>query len=173
MREELGVLSLSEFNRFLRLCALGCGELLNVSALASDCGVSVKTVRKWRSILAASHIVYLLQPYFSNTRKCLIKSPKLYFVDTGLACSLLGIERTSDLATSEHWGHLFEAAVIGEVLKLAYACERAAACLAGTLVGEVPAVAVGAAVDVEGGGAVALAGVDGGLGFGARGVARL
>ena len=121
VRDELGVRSLSSFNTFLKLCALSCGEMLNISSLASDCGVDAKTVRGWLSILEASHIVYLLQPCFSNARKRLIKTPKLLFLDTGLACSLLGISSVEQLMRSDRYGHLFEAAVVGEAMKRSFA----------------------------------------------------
>lgn len=124
VREELGVRSLSEFHRFLKLCAMSSGELLNISSLASDCEISVATARGWLSILEASHIIYLLQPHFSNARKRLIKTPKLYFIDTGLACSLIGLETVEDLVDSEFWGHLFEAAVVSEAMKHFYARGR-------------------------------------------------
>ena len=124
VREELGVRSLAAFKRFLQLCALRCGEQLNVTALASDCGVDVKTARGWLSVLEASHIVYLLQPFFSNRGKRLVKRPKLYFLDTGLACSLIGLEAVEDVRDSEYFGHLFEAAVVSEVLKSFYARGR-------------------------------------------------
>lgn len=124
VREELGVRALAEFRRFLRLCAMSCGELLNVASLASDCGISVATARGWLSLLEASNIIYLLQPHFSNARKRLIKTPKLYFTDTGLACSLIGLESVEDLVDSPFWGHLFEAAVISEVMKHFYSLGR-------------------------------------------------
>ncbi len=124
VREELGVRSLTAFMRFLRLCALRCGEMLNVAALASECDIDVKTASGWLSILETSHIVYLLQPYFSNKRKRLVKRPKLYFLDTGLACSLAGLETPADVGESGHFGHFFEAAVVSEVLKGFYACAR-------------------------------------------------
>lgn len=117
VREELGVRSLSDFGRFLQLCALSCGEVLNITSLASDCGISVATARGWLSVLEASHIIWLLQPFFANARKRLIKSPKLYLLDTGLACSLLGIESEDELFESDRYGHLFEAAVVSEVVK--------------------------------------------------------
>lgn len=120
VREELGVRSLSDFSRFLSLCALSSGELLNVSSLASDCGVSVSTARGWLSILEASHIIYLLQPHYSNLRKRLVKRPKLYFIDSGLACNLIGIDSPDELFESECYGHLFESAVIAEMLKTLY-----------------------------------------------------
>lgn len=124
VRDELGVRSLSTFMTFLRLCALSCGELLNMSTLSSDCGIDVKTARGWISILEASHIIYLLQPHFSNARKRLVKSPKLYFLDTGLACNLMGIPDAEGLLTNELYGHLFESAVISEVLKCFFARGR-------------------------------------------------
>lgn len=124
VRNELGVRSLSAFTMFLKLCALSCGELLNVSSLATDCGVDVKTARSWLSILEASHIIYLLQPHFSNVRKRLVKTPKLYFLDTGLACNLIGFSSADGLMTSERYGHLFEAAVIDEVMKRSFARGR-------------------------------------------------
>lgn len=121
VREELGVRSLSAFGKFLQLCALSCGNLLNVTGLARGCGVDTKTARDWLSILEASHIVYLLEPYFSNARKRLIKTPKLYFLDTGLACNLIGIDSPEELMTSPQYGALFEAAIIDEALKTFYA----------------------------------------------------
>ena len=121
VRDELGVRSLASFSKFLQLCALNNGNLLNITSLSSDCGIDTKTAREWLSIMEASHIVYLLQPHFSNARKRLVKSPKLYFLDTGLACSLIGIEEPDDLFGSEFYGALFEAAIVDEVLKVLYA----------------------------------------------------
>ena len=125
VREELGVRRLSDFSRFLQLCALSSGEVLNITSLSSDCGISVATARGWLSVLEASHIIWLLQPYFTNERKRLIKSPKLYLLDTGLACSLLGIESETELFESDRYGHLFEAAVVSEVIKRQLAQGRA------------------------------------------------
>lgn len=125
VRDELGVRSLASFGKFLQLCALNNGNLLNVTSLSSDCGIDTKTAREWLSIMEASHIIYLLQPHFSNARKRLVKSPKLYFLDTGLACSLIGIDEPDDLFGSEFYGALFEAAVVDEVLKAFYAQGRA------------------------------------------------
>ena len=124
VRVELGIRSISDFDRFLRLCAARNGALLNVSSLASDCGIAVRTARGWLSALEASNIIYLLQPYHSNTSKRLIKSPKLYFIDTGLACNLLGFEEADELALCQEKGALFEAAVISELLKRAFARGR-------------------------------------------------
>ncbi|MBC9868961.1 MAG: AAA family ATPase, partial [Opitutae bacterium] len=84
--------NLSRFQRFVRLCAGRIGQLLNFSNLAADCGIYTKTAQSWMSVLEASHIVFLLRPHFRNFNKRLVKQPKLYFVDTGVACALLGIE---------------------------------------------------------------------------------
>lgn len=124
VRAELGVRNLAGFRDFLQLCALRCGELLNVSSLAADCGISPTTAREWLSILQASHIVFLLRPYFSNLTKRLVKSPKLYFYDTGLAAYLMGTESADDLYKDESMGQLFECAVIAEVSKRLYARKK-------------------------------------------------
>lgn len=117
IREELGVKKITEFNTFVTMCATRVGEVLNVSALANDCDVSVSTAREWLSILEASFIVFRLPPYQRNYGKRLVKAPKLYFYDTGLAANLLGIESAEQLFTSDVRGHLFENAVVLEVIK--------------------------------------------------------
>ena len=86
---------LSKFIRFIKLCAGRIGQLLNLSSLANECGVAVSTISTWISVLEASYICYLLKPDHNNYAKRLVKTPKLYFYDTGLACSLLDI-RTAD-----------------------------------------------------------------------------
>lgn len=105
------------FTRFLRLCAGRCGQLLNVAALSNDCGIDVKTVNAWLSVLESTYIIKLLQPYHANYNKRIVKSPKLYFVDTGLACALLGIRRVEELRLSHFRGALVENLIIIEVLK--------------------------------------------------------
>lgn len=117
VRKELGVVKLAEFERFLALCALRSGEILNVAGLARDCGVTARTATEWLSVLESSYIVHFVQPYYSNAGKRLIKTPKLYFWDTGLACSLLGIESADELVDHERRGALFETAVVAEVAK--------------------------------------------------------
>ncbi|MBM6775608.1 ATP-binding protein [Olsenella profusa] len=124
VRAELGVRSLSDFRRFLGLCALSCGELLNVSRLATDCGIAHETAKSWLSILEASHIVFMLQPHLGNARKRLTKRPKLYFYDTGLACALLGVGGADELLLSERRGPLFESAVVSELMKRSFARSR-------------------------------------------------
>lgn len=111
---------LSKFIRFLKLCAGRIGQLLNISSLANECGVSVTTATSWISILEASYICYLLKPDHNNYAKRLVKAPKLYFYDTGLACSLLDIRNADQIATHFLRGGLFENFVINEFIKEAY-----------------------------------------------------
>lgn len=108
---------LSNFIRFIKLCAGRIGQLLNLSSLANDCGISVPTVSEWISLLEASYIVYLLKPDHANYSKRLVKSPKLYFYDTGLACSLLEIKSSDQLNAHYLRGNLFENLVINEFVK--------------------------------------------------------
>lgn len=109
--------NLSKFIRFIKLCAGRIGQLLNLSSLANEMGIAVSTVQSWLSVLEASYIVYLLVPDHNNYAKRLVKSPKLYFYDTGLACSLLEIENASQLSTHYLRGGLFENLVINEFVK--------------------------------------------------------
>lgn len=111
---------LSKFIRFLKLCAGRIGQLINLSSLAYECGVSVTTATSWISILEASYICYLLKPDHNNYAKRLVKAPKLYFYDTGLACSLLDIRNTAQVKTHFLRGGLFENMVINEFVKMAY-----------------------------------------------------
>ena len=111
---------LSKFIRFLKLCAGRIGQLLNISSLANECGISVTTATSWISILEASYICYLLKPDHNNYAKRLVKAPKLYFYDTGLACSLLEIRSANQIATHFLRGGLFENLVINEFIKEAY-----------------------------------------------------
>ena len=111
---------LSKFIRFLKLCAGRIGQLINLSSLANECGVSVTTATSWISILEASYICYLLKPDHNNYAKRLVKAPKLYFYDTGLACSLLDIRNTAQVKTHFLRGGLFENMVINEFVKMAY-----------------------------------------------------
>jgi len=105
------------FNKFLQLCAGRVGQQLNVSGLSVECGIDVKTVNAWLGILESSYIIFLLPPYYKNFNKRVVKSPKLYFTDTGLACSLLGIRRSAELANSHFRGALFENYVVAELMK--------------------------------------------------------
>lgn len=120
VRDLLQIKDMMQFHTFLRLCAGRIGSLFKASELANEVGVSVNTVTAWLSVLQASYIVTLLPPYFENTRKRLTKSPKLYFVDTGLACHLLGIESVTQLARDKMRGALFENFIVMEALKYRY-----------------------------------------------------
>lgn len=109
--------NLSGFRRFLRLCAGRVGQLVNLNSLASDVGVSQPTIKEWLTILETSYIVHQLPPFHANIRKRLVKSPKLYFYDVGLASYLIGIETTEQVATHPLRGALFENMVVMEALK--------------------------------------------------------
>lgn len=108
------------FNRFIQLCAGRTAQQLNIAELAMSAGIDVKTANAWISILQSSYIIYLLPPYYKNFNKRVVKTPKLYFVDTGLACSLLGIHTLKELSLSHFRGALFENYVITEMLKRKY-----------------------------------------------------
>ena len=117
VRDLTQVGDLEAFRRFVLLCAGRAGQLLNLSALGSDCGVSHETARRWLSVLETSFIVFRLQPYHENFRKRLVKSPKLYFVDTGLLCHLLRIGSARELARHAMRGAVFENLVVSELHK--------------------------------------------------------
>jgi len=108
------------FNRFLQLCAGRVGQQLNIAALSIESGVDVKTAQSWLGILQSSYIIMLLPPHFKNYNKRVVKTPKLYFLDTGLACSLLGIRKDPELQNSHFRGALFENFVLLEILKQKY-----------------------------------------------------
>lgn len=109
--------NLSAFIKFIKLCAGRIGQLLNMSSLATECGVSIPTINSWLSVLQSSYIVYLLLPDYRNFSKRLVKTPKLYFYDTGLACSLLEIKSSSQVGSHYLRGGLFENMVINEFMK--------------------------------------------------------
>ena len=109
--------NLSNFRRFVRLCAGRVGQLVNLRSLGADAGVSHTTAREWLTVLETSYIVFQLPPYYANIRKRLVKSPKIYFYDVGLAAYLMGIENAEQVSTHPLRGALFENAVIAEALK--------------------------------------------------------
>lgn len=117
VRQLLNVKDLSAFQRFVRLCAGRSGQIVNLSTLAADCGINHNTAKAWISVLEASYVVYLLQPHHANFNKRLVKSPKLYFYDTGLLCWLLGIQAAQQLTTHPLRGAIFETWVISELRK--------------------------------------------------------
>jgi predicted AAA+ superfamily ATPase len=118
VRQLIQLKDLLIFDRFLRLLAGRVGQLVNFDSLASDVGVSPKTIREWISVLEASFIVMRIPPYFKNFGKRLVKTPKVYFVDVGLASHLLGIESAKQVERDPLYGNLFENMVIMEFVKL-------------------------------------------------------
>ena len=117
LRQLAAVQDLQRFERFVRLCAGRTGQLLNLSSLGNDAGVTHSTARAWIDLLQSSYIVHLLPPWFANTGKRLVKASKLYFHDVGLACWLLGLRSAAQVARDPLWGSLFENFVIMEAMK--------------------------------------------------------
>jgi hypothetical protein len=117
VRQIVNVGDIETFGRFVRLCAGRNGQLLNLSSLANDCGITHSTARRWLSILEASFLVILLRPHHRNFNKRLIKAPKLYFLDSGLLCYLLRIRSPEDLRFHAMRGSVFETYVVSELLK--------------------------------------------------------
>lgn len=117
VRSLKAIENLNTFSRFMGLCAGRIGQVLNLSSLANDTGVSVNTVKSWLSLLESSFILFQLQPFYKNYSKRLIKSPKLYFYDTGLACSLLKIQNPEMIKTHYLYGALYENLIISEIIK--------------------------------------------------------
>lgn len=124
VRQVKNVLDLNLFQKFLQLCAGRTGQILNLNSLGTDCGIDNKTARAWISLLEASYIIFLLNPYYKNFGKRLIKSPKLYFVDTGIACSLLNIKNVQDLSAHYLRGGLVESFIISDLFKQSYNMDR-------------------------------------------------
>lgn len=111
------ITDINTFQRFIKLCAGRNGQILNLSSMGDDLGVSSNTMKSWLSILEASFIIFLLKPYYNNFNKRIIKMPKLYFYDTGLVCSLLGIESKKQVETHYIKGSLFESLILSEFVK--------------------------------------------------------
>lgn len=119
IRQIINVQDTALFQRFFRLCAGRSGGILNLASLASDTGIGQSTCRRWLSLLEVSDIIFLVQPYHRNFNKRLIKSPKLYFGDTGLLCYLLNIKNRDELRYHPLMGQIFETFVFGEIRKTA------------------------------------------------------
>lgn len=117
VRKLINIKDLNAFQTFIRVCATRVGQEFNASNIAVETGVAVNTIRNWMSILRASYVVYLLQPYYSNIGKRLVKTPKLYFYDTGLAAFLLGIQAEEQLDVHPMKGALFENLVVNDIMK--------------------------------------------------------
>lgn len=120
VRQLIAVRDLTQFQRFVRMCAARSGQMLNLAALGADCGISAVTAREWLSVLEASYLVTRLQPYHRNFGKRLVKTPKLYFLDVGLMAWLLGIRDEASIQTHSARGALFETWVISELIKQRY-----------------------------------------------------
>lgn len=108
------------FRKFVGLCAGRIGQELNLTSLGNDIGINHATVREWISVLEASYIIFLLNPYYNNFGKRLIKAPKLYFADTGLACSILRIKSVEELTNHYQRGNLIESFLVADLLKQQY-----------------------------------------------------
>lgn len=108
---------LRDFQRFVRLLAAHCGQQLNMSEYSRELGISVPTIKSWLSILESSRVIYLLSPYYSNLGKRIVKAPKFYFLDIGLACNLAGVRDEAHLFNGPMAGHLFENFCIQETVK--------------------------------------------------------
>lgn len=117
LRQLSAVRNIAQFQTFMRLCAANIGQVLNLNRLASDCGISQTTATEWLNLMEAGYILHRLQPFFTNTRKRLVRRPKLYFHDTGIACFLLGLTAAEHVENHPLRGALFENHVINEVLK--------------------------------------------------------
>ncbi len=117
IRQIINLKDMNQFQVFIRLCAGRIGTEFNASSLSGEVGVTVATIKSWLSVLQASYIAYSLPPYFENIGKRLVKSPKLYFYDTGLTCYLLGIENEQQLAVHPLRGVIFENMIVNEAIK--------------------------------------------------------
>lgn len=117
LRAMRNIHDLGQFQRFLVLLAARAGQILNLNEIGKECGISQTTAKDWLTILQATSIVYLLEPYYKNITKRVIKSPKLFFVDTGLLCYLLRVEKVEQLIHSPFSGHIFENMVVMEKVK--------------------------------------------------------
>ncbi len=117
LRSVFDIGNLRDFQRFTQLLASRCSQILNLTSLAADIGIAVNTAKRWISVLEASRIIYLLYPYYNNLGKRIVKSPKVYFLDTGLVCYLTGIRDSEILMKGSSAGALFENFCIQETVK--------------------------------------------------------
>ena len=117
VRSLINVKELSKFELFLKLCASRTGQILNLSNLGNECGINHNTAHSWLSVLEASYVIHLVRPHYKNFSKRLVKSPKLYFMDVGLACYLLDIDNQNHVKNHPLKGALFETFVVSEILK--------------------------------------------------------
>ncbi|REG81509.1 ATP-binding protein [Algoriphagus antarcticus] len=120
VRQIKNILQLNLFEKFLRLCAGRIGQLLNANSLAIEIGVDNKTISSWIGVLESSFVIFLLRPHHRSFNKRIVKMPKLYFIDTGVASSLLGIRNKAHLDTHPLKGNLFENLIVSDLLKTQY-----------------------------------------------------
>ncbi len=121
VRNMVNIKNLTQFQLFLRLCAGQHGQQLNLNALAQACGISQTTANTWLAILESSYIIFRVRPYFNNFKKRLVKTPKLYFYDTGIVCKLLGLQAPEQLLAHSARGAIFEGFIIAEIAKTLFA----------------------------------------------------
>ena len=126
MRQLITVRDLTQFQRFVKMCAARSGQMLNLASLGADCGISAVTAREWLSVLEASYLVMRLPPYHRNFGKRLVKTPKLYFLDVGLMAWLLGIRDVATIETHAARGALFETYIVSELVKQRFNAGRPA-----------------------------------------------
>jgi hypothetical protein len=117
LKQLIDVRDLKQFRNFISLCAARSGQLLNLNSLGNECGISQPTAKAWLSVLESSYIVFLLQPYHVNFNKRIVKTPKLFFYDTGLLCHLLKITNAESIKLHPLKGSLFENLIVGEAFK--------------------------------------------------------
>jgi len=117
VRQLINIRHVREFDQFMRLLAIRSGQIFSMSRIATEIGVSIHTIKSWISVLEVSNIIYLLKPYYQNFGKRIIKSPKLYFLDTGLLCYLINIQSSNSLANNPLLGAIFETYAFGQLLR--------------------------------------------------------
>ena len=117
VREQISRDNVSAFRKFIQVCALYSGQIMNYDSISRDIGVSAVTIKKWCSILEASYIIHFLEPDSNNLGRTVVKTPKLYFVDSGLLCHLLRLESKEELLLDDHKGAVVETAAVSELLK--------------------------------------------------------
>lgn len=120
LRELINIKDLSVFENFLKICAGRSGQIINYSSIGNDCGITYNTIKNWLSILETSFIIKIHKPFFKNINKRLIKSPKLYFLDTGLLCYLLGITEPKQIEIHPLKGAIFESFIVSDILKIKF-----------------------------------------------------
>ena len=117
VRDQINADNLSTFKKFIQVCAIYSGQLLSMDSIARDVGVSAPTIKKWLSILETSFIIHFLEPDTNNLGKSIVKTPKLYFIDSGLLCHLLRLDSKEELLLSRHKGAVVETFAVAELLK--------------------------------------------------------